>query len=344
MLAVPLARSVRNMLVWFRPETIQTVSWGGDPADKPMTAGPHGPRLTPRRSFELFVESVRARSLPWTSAEVSASQRLRMLVMELVVNRAEQLAVLNDDLRRSNEELDAFAYIASHDLKEPLRGIHKYAHQLLALASGEPEQQRRLEGLVRLTLRMDGLLDSLLHFSRVGRVVLELEETDLGDVLGEALEMVDARRRESRNDIRVARPLPTVRCDRMRVREVFVNLLSNAIKYNDKPVGRIEVSFLHPHEAQAQSWWTEELRGQRVYYVRDNGIGIAPQHIEQIFKMFKRLHGREEFGGGAGAGLAIVRKLVQRHGGEIWVESQPGEGSTFFFTIPSDEGTRHATS
>lgn len=338
-LAFPLSRTRRSLMVWFRPETIQTVSWGGNPHDKPTVPGPHGPRLTPRVSFELFRESVHQRSLPWHPVEVDAAVRLRVLVMELVVSRAERLADLNADLARSNEELDAFAYVASHDLKEPLRGIHKYAHQLLEDATlVDEEHRRKLDGLVRLTLRMDSLLDSLLHFSRVGRVTLQLEDTDLDEVLAEALEMVDARRTDERTEIVVPRPLPHARCDRVRCREIFVNLLSNALKYNDKPRMRIEVGFIRPGEPHPRPGCPLAAASQVIYYVRDNGVGIPAKHHAQVFKMFKRLHGRDEYGGGAGAGLTIVKKLVERHRGQIWIDSIPGEGTAFFFTLPGEEG------
>lgn len=338
-LAFPLSRTRRSLMVWFRPETIQTVRWGGDPHDKPMVIGPHGPRLTPRHSFALFRESVHQRSLPWHPVEVDAAARLRLMVMELVVSRAERLADLNADLARSNEELDAFAYVASHDLKEPLRGIHKYAYQLLEDAAAlDEEQRRKLDGLVRLTLRMDSLLDSLLHFSRVGRVALQLEDIDLDEVLGEALEMVDARRAGERTEIVVPRPLPHARCDRVRCREIFVNLLSNALKYNDKPLTRIEVGYVRPGEAHPRPGCPPAAVGQVIYYVCDNGVGIAAKHHAQVFRMFKRLHGRDEYGGGAGAGLTIVKKLVERHRGQIWLDSVLGEGTTFFFTLPGEEG------
>ena len=190
LLAAPLSRSGQNLMMWFRPEVKQTVNWGGNPQDKPSVAGPHGARLTPRRSFELFSESVHQQALPWLQVEIDAAARLRALIMELVIVRAERLAGLNADLARSNEELDAFAYVASHDLKEPLRGIHKYAHQLMEAEPANEEERRKLDGLMRLTLRMDSLLDSLLHFSRVGREELTLEQVDLNDVLADAIEMV----------------------------------------------------------------------------------------------------------------------------------------------------------
>ena len=184
----------RDLLVWFRPETIQTVNWAGNPLDKPLTPGPHGSRLTPRASFELFVESVRQRALPWSTVEIDSALRLRMLVMELVISRTERLTALNADLTRSNEELDAFAYVAAHDLKERLRGIHRYAHQLLENAETLDEENRRVQALMRLTVRMDSLLDSLLHFARVGRANLAFESVNLNEVVEEALRSVPSPR------------------------------------------------------------------------------------------------------------------------------------------------------
>jgi two-component system, chemotaxis family, sensor kinase Cph1 len=337
LLAAPLSRSGQNLMMWFRPEVKKTVNWGGNPHDKPMVTGPHGSRLTPRRSFELFSESVHQQSVPWLQVEIDAAARLRALIMELVIVRAERLAGLNADLARSNEELDAFAYVASHDLKEPLRGIHKYAHQLMEAAPADEEERRKLDGLMRLTLRMDSLLDSLLHFSRVGREELTLENVDLNEVLADAIEMVGSRTGDGRTQIVAPRALPQIMCDRVRVREVLVNLLSNAIKYNDKAAKRVEVGYVEAQEASLRITFPAGTEGQTVYYVRDNGIGIAPRHFDQVFKMFKRLHGREEYGGGTGAGLTIVRKLVERHRGQVWPQSVAGEGSTFFFTLSAGD-------
>ena len=337
-MALRLSRVGPDMLIWFRPEIIQTVQWGGNPHDMPLLTGPHGPRLTPRKSFELFTESVRRRSQPWREVEIDAAARLRLLIVELVVTRAEQLADLNADLLRSNEDLDAFAYVASHDLKEPLRGIHKYAHQLLEAAKEvDTEQRFKLEGLMRLTLRMDTLLDTLLHFSRVGRVALAFEDVDLNEVVAEAIEMVGSRIHDDNTQIVIPRPLPTVRCDRVRCREIYVNLLSNALKYNNSSVKRIELGHIQPSKATNHLGLHPEAAGQIVYTVRDNGIGIQEKHYEQVFKMFSRLHGRDEFGGGTGAGLTIVKKLVERQGGIVWLTSIPGEGTTFFFTLPCAE-------
>lgn len=335
-IAVQISRTRRDMIMWFRPETMRTVNWAGNPNDKPLVPGPNGMRLTPRRSFELFVESVRARSRPWLEIEIDCALRLRLLVMDLVNVAGERMADLNVDLTNSNEELDAFAYVASHDLKEPLRGIHRYAHQLMECVEAlGGEHRHRLESLMRLTLRMDSLLDSLLHYSRVGRTSLEFEQVDLNEVVAEALEMVGVRAHENTCQIVFERPLPTVLCDMVRVREIFSNLISNALKYNRQKIPRLEIGFMLANEAIDRPSAPALADGHTIYFVRDNGIGVEPRHFEQIFGMFKRLHGRDEFGGGVGAGLTVVKKVVNRHGGEIWLDSVLGSGSIFYFTLPS---------
>jgi light-regulated signal transduction histidine kinase (bacteriophytochrome) len=239
------------------------------------------------------------------------------------------------NLTVSNEELDAFAYVASHDLKEPLRGIHRYAHQLLENAQAlSQEDRQRLDSLMRLTLRMDSLLNSLLHFSRVGRTNLEFETVNLNELVADALEMVGVRKEDNTCHISIPRPLPTIECNPERVREIFSNLISNAIKYNvhDRPF--VELTYVAPEDVQARQNAPPLAHGHTIYCVRDDGIGIEQRHFEQVFRMFKRLHGRDEFGGGMGAGLTVVQKVVQRHGGTIWLESTLGQGSCFYFTLP----------
>jgi light-regulated signal transduction histidine kinase (bacteriophytochrome) len=342
-LAVSMSKTARQLILWFRPAVAQTVAWAGNPSDAPTVLGPHGPRLTPRASFTLWQESVAARSLPWTTAEREAALYLRSLVMDLVVSRSEELGALNSELASSNEELDAFAYVASHDLKEPLRGIHRHAALLKKdIEAGralDAQALERLEAVTRLTVRMDGLLDALLHFSRVGRLKLQPQMEDLNAVLAESIEMLGTQPAEARCSIRIPRPLPHVLGDRVRIREIFTNLLSNAIKYNDKAERWVEIGYIEPHEATSLllASDTPAVRQQTIYYVRDNGIGIAVKHRAQVFGIFKRLHTRDAFGGGSGAGLTIARRLVERHGGLLWLTSALGEGSTFFFTLAASE-------
>ena len=157
-------------------------------------------------------------------------------------------------------------------------------------------------------------------YSRVGRANLAIQETNLDEVVKEVRESLEIVLEERGVELRVPAPLPTLRCDKVRVAEVFRNLISNAMKYNDKPVKWIEVGY----EAQA-------------FYVSDNGIGIREKHLDAIFRIFKRLHARDQYGGGTGAGLSIVKKIVERHGGRIWIESKFGEGSRFNFTLEPEK-------
>ena len=323
-LAVALRPQAGDYLIWFRPEVVQTVNWAGNP-EKAVQGDGDGGQLHPRASFEAWRETVRGRSLPWQPAEVRAAAELRGRILDVVVRGADRLAALNDELRRSNEELDSFTYIASHDLKEPLRGIHNYATMLLEETEGtlDTGAARRVETMIRLTRRMDAMFDSLLTYSRVGQLEIKRVPTSLQQLLGDVLDTLQARIAESGTAIRVPQPLPTVACDPVRTAAIFQNLITNALKYNDKPERWIEAGF------------QEGDGSPPVFYVRDNGIGIPQKHWATIFQVFRRLHGRDKFGGGVGAGLTIVKRLVERHNGRVWLQSEVGEGSTFLFTLES---------
>ena len=229
-------------------------------------------------------------------------------------------------LARSNSELDDFAHVVSHDLKEPLRGIRNYSGFLLE-DYGETldeEGRTKLEALPRLTARLEKLLDSLLHYSRVGRTELSVETTDLQALVEDVVDSIHVSLEEADVEIRIPDSLPTRVCDPVRVAEIFRNLLTNAMKYNDKDEKWIEVGF-------------DSGSNDGVFYVRDNGIGIREKHLDSVFRIFKRLHARDAFGGGTGSGLTIVKKLVERHGGTIQVESVFREGSTFKFSLAEPE-------
>jgi light-regulated signal transduction histidine kinase (bacteriophytochrome) len=321
LLAVPVSRTRSDLLLWFRPERVETVNWAGYPYEKPVEVGPFGPRLTPRKSFELWKESVHGTAREWAEIEVDAAARLRASVVDVVIGHAEQLARVNKELQATVEELDAFAYLASHDLKEPLRGIHNYAAFLMEDFEGKlgPDGEAKLHAIMRLTQRMEALIESLLHYSRTGRGELLVRDKDLNALLRDVLDNLQARVAETGAEVRVPRPLPTVRCDPVLVGEVLENLISNALKYNDQPQKWVEVGC--------------QDGPVPVFYVRDNGIGIPDKHHGTVFRIFKRLHARDKYGGGTGAGLTIVKKIVERHGGRVWLESAEGAGTTFYFTL-----------
>lgn len=177
---------------------------------------------------------------------------------------------------------------------------------------------------------MEDLINSLLHYSRFGRAELVFQPVNLEEVVESVLDVIKISQPEPA-DFRIPRPLPTVRCDRTQITELFTNLISNAIKYNDREQKWIEIGYILPDESDPMP---ESInRSETVYFVRDNGIGIRAKHLENIFKIFKRLHPAGQYGGGTGAGLTIAKKIVERHGGNIAVESTFGEGSTFYFTL-----------
>ncbi len=331
-LALEISRVHHNYILWFRPEVIQSVSWGGNP-NKPVEVFSDGSlRMSPRKSFALWQETVQGCALPWKPCEVEAVTELRSLVVGVVLRQADKLASMNFELQRSNEELDSFAYVASHDLKEPLRGIHNYANFLMEDYADvlDDDGIAKLQTLVRLTQRMEDLINSLLHFSRLGRAELIRQPVNLNDVVQQVIGTLTIARPQSEVEFRIPQPLKSVQCDRAQINELFSNLISNAIKYNDKPQKWVEIGCV---EGNGESKISPT---SLTFYVRDNGIGIPEEHLDKIFQIFRRLHGRDDFGGGTGVGLTIARKIVERHGGRIWVESIPTLGSTFYFTLSAE--------
>ncbi len=328
LLAVRLSKRRPEFVMWFRPEQAQTVAWAGDPS-KPVEVDTSdgSVRLMPRTSFAIWKETVAGRSRPWADFEVKAAADLRWAIVEVILARAEETERLNRELKDVNIELDSFAYMASHDLKEPLRGINHMA-TFLEQGLGEridPGSRQQIETIVKLTKRMDDLIESLLQYSRTGRADLVMVECDLDAVLDDVLLSLEPRIAETRTTVRRTGKLPLVRADRARLREALSNLVSNAIKYNDKPERWVEIG--------------ADTSQPGVFYVRDNGIGIAERNFERIFQIFRRLHGRDEFGGGTGAGLTIAKKTIERHGGRMWLTSTVGEGTTCFFTLAAEEGS-----
>ncbi|MFZ5572909.1 MAG: PAS domain S-box protein, partial [Thermodesulfobacteriota bacterium] len=206
-------------------------------------------------------------------------------------------------LKRSNQELDDFAYIASHDLREPLRAISNYSTFLMEDHGEELDAAARskIEAILRLCKREEELISSLLHFSRLGRTDLIRRPVDLNPVVKDIAEILSSTHPEENLRIRIPRPLPTIECDEVRIREIFSNLINNGIKYNTRSKKHIEIAAEKESNHPDAGW---------ILSVTDNGIGIPRKHLSRIFTLFKRLHGRDQYGGGTGAGLTIVKKIV----------------------------------
>ncbi|WP_414564829.1 MULTISPECIES: ATP-binding protein [unclassified Anabaena] len=324
LLLLRISKVRRYYILWFRPEVIQTVNWAGNPNDSLKVEADGSVTLCPRKSFAAWQETVRLTSLPWQECELDSAIALRNAIVGIVLSKADELAKINLELERSNQELASFAYAASHDLKEPLRGIYNFSTVLLEDYNQvlDDEGIECLETVVTLSVRMETLINALLRLSQLGQVQLHRQATNLNELINHVIDVFRASRQETQFiDIRIPRPLPTIQCDRVLVNEIFSNLIGNAFKYNEKPNQWVEIGYLDTDEHPL------------VFYVRDNGIGIPEHHLETIFRLFKRLHSQEKYGGGAGAGLAIVKKIVELHDGQIWVDSTLGVGSAFYFTL-----------
>jgi len=229
-----------------------------------------------------------------------------------------------DELARSNEELQQFAYVASHDLQEPLRAVAGYLSLIDERFHDTLDDKGRLQiaGAIQGAERMHALIIDLLELSRVGTSTKAFQPSDLNAALDAALSRLNASIRDSGATI-TRDPLPPLTVDATQMSQLFQNLIGNALKFRGKAAPEIHIS-------------AEPQPGQWLFAVRDNGIGIEPQYFERIFQIFQRLHTRKEYPG-TGIGLAICKKIVERHGGRISVQSQPGRGSTFCFTIPDKQ-------
>jgi len=228
------------------------------------------------------------------------------------------------ELARSNEELEQFAYIASHDLQEPLRMVSSYVQLLERRYRNKLDSSGKefIDFAVDGAKRMQKLINDLLAFSRIGTRGKELRHTDSSIVLAEVMTNLEPAIEESGAKI-THTAMPTVMADVSQLVQLLQNLISNAIKFRKIDPPDIYISA----ERQTDKW---------LFCVQDNGIGIEPQYAEQIFQIFEQLHSRAEYPG-TGVGLAICKKIVERHGGQIWVESELGKGSKFYFTMPAVE-------
>ncbi len=237
----------------------------------------------------------------------------------------QRVAERTEELRALNRELEAFAYSVSHDLRTPLRAIDGFARMLEEdFADGLGPEGRRRVGIIRSSAReMGRLIEDLLSFSRLGRRALEKQRFPLRPMVGEVFEQLRADAGQRRLEPQLA-PLPEVDADPRLIRQVIANLLSNAIKYTaPRPTALVEVR-------------ARETEHDHVITVADNGVGFDPRHADRLFRVFSRLHPAEQFEG-SGIGLALVQRIVERHGGRVWAEGQTDRGARFSFTLPGSD-------
>ncbi len=332
LLAVSLGGAPKNLMVWFRPELARDVTWGGNPA-KPAEPATGEVRLSPRKSFDAWTERVHGHSRPWKQYEIAAANSLRDMIVDIILRRSTELEQMNTQLTRTNEELEAFAYVASHDLKEPLRQIETFGTLLERSFRKEgrtnSDATRWFDGIQSSSRRLRTLINDLAEYSRIGRHANPFAPVALAELIEEVQVDLGRLLDETGATVEVG-PLPVVMCDRTQMRQVMQNILANAVKYR------------HPDRAPAigfsavvtgASGSSPPAMPLLELSIGDNGIGLDERYREQIFEPFQRLHSADEYEG-SGIGLAICRKIIERHRGTISVTSRLGHGSIFKIVLP----------
>jgi len=286
--------------------------------------------IEPVEYFEnpVLTKSGHQRIIAWRSTVLSdRSGRIEAMLSsgEDITDRKDaerQSAGLLDEVESANRELKDFAYIVSHDLKAPLRGIKSLADWISTDYADkfDDEGKEQMNMLMARVDRMHNLIDGVLQYSRVGRIREKIVRIDLDELVPEVVDMVCP---PESIEIEIENPLPVIECEKTRIMQVFQNLISNAVKYMDKPQGLIRIG-------------CSEEDGCWKFSVSDNGPGIEPEHFDRIFQIFQTLSPRDEVES-TGVGLAVVKKIMEFYNGKIWLESKPGQGSTFFFTLPRQE-------
>ena len=321
-LAISISRLHRHHIVWFRPEIVQTVVWAGNPHKTPTTE--RDTRLHPRRSFSSWKEQVGGRSLPWTSGEVHAVQELRQALIGVVLRRAEEMAEVAMELGRVNKELEAFSYTVSHDLRAPMRHIAGFVDLVLEMEGQglSARSQRYLAHVKEASAHAGQLVDALLDFSRMGRSAIKHASIHTGPMIDDLVAEQNAMNKDRRIDWVIQRPLPRLWGDPVLLQVAVRNLVANAVKYTrPREVARIEISAVEDETGVGLS-------------IADNGVGFQMKYVGKLFGVFQRLHQSESFEG-TGIGLASVRRIVERHGGQVDAWGEPERGARFSFTLPT---------
>jgi light-regulated signal transduction histidine kinase (bacteriophytochrome) len=319
-LAISLSELHSAYLMWFRPELVRTVEWAGDP----RKSAPSLDRIQPRKSFESWKEQVRLRAAPWRPTEIAAARALRGAIIGIVMRRAEELASLADELKRSNKELEAFSYSVSHDLRAPFRHIVGYSELLREQAPLEGKARHYVDSISDSAAAAGRLVDDLLNFSHLGRTGLAHARVDMNKLAQEAKRTVEVDTRDRIIDWRLD-PLPDAWGDAAMLRQVMVNLVGNAAKYS-RPRERAEIRIT-----------AEAGEQEAIYSVQDNGVGFDMRYVAKIFGVFQRLHRTEDFEG-TGIGLALVKRIIDRHKGRLWAHGEVGRGATIWFALPNRPG------
>ncbi|WP_427914455.1 ATP-binding protein [Ramlibacter sp. MMS24-I3-19] len=323
-LAISISQVHQHVVIWFRHELVRTVQWAGDPKREVEV---RDGRIHPRKSFASWKQQVRGRSLPWNQAELGAAAELRNALIGIVLRRAEEMAEVATELGRVNKELEAFSYTVSHDLRAPMRHIAGYV-DLVQDMEGKAlsDRAQRYLGHVKEAAAYAGhLVDALLDFSRMGRSAMKRSMVDTRMLVGELVAEFTRQEPQRTIEWQIDDPLPKVWADPFLLQVALRNLIGNAVKYTrGRATAHVRISPVRNAEGEGLE-------------IVDNGVGFQQKYVAKLFGVFQRLHQAEDFEG-TGIGLASVRRIVERHGGNVWAHGEPDKGATFGFTLPKAQG------
>jgi light-regulated signal transduction histidine kinase (bacteriophytochrome) len=314
-----ITRELGDYLVWFRPEQISVVNWAGKP-EKHTELNANGLlQISPRHSFEVWSQTISGISASWSLAEMNAIIRLKEEINYATNLKAGAIRLMNERLREAYEELESFSYTISHDLKNPIASIKSYAQLLIRDQTILERGQQMLQRIADRADQMNLMINAVLDYSRIGRSAMLYRPINTGNLIGDIIKDLELVRNTDKLQITVG-DTPEIQGDPMMMLQVFSNLISNAVKYSqysEPPVIHIE----------------GKINDKGVLYtISDNGLGIAPADLNRIFELFNRMDNVKDIEG-SGVGLAIVKRIVEKHKGKIWVESELESGSTFFVSL-----------
>jgi chemotaxis family two-component system sensor kinase Cph1 len=311
-----ISRELEKYIVWFKPEQLQTINWAGQPPDKQALHANGMLNISPRNSFEVWSQLVSATSEAWSKQNVLSINLLRQEINYTVNQKADAVKLLNESLRLAYEELETFSYTISHDLKTPIASIKGYA-QLLArdqmiLDRGKEMAQRIADRADQMNLMIGAVLD----YSRIGKSNMQMHKVPTKPIIDGIMKDLLLQYSDFALEITTGKT-PDLKGDPTMLEQVFSNLLGNAAKYSQ---------YANPAKVHIEGWSEDE---HVCYAIRDNGLGIAETDLPKIFELFNRMENVKDIEG-SGVGLAIVKRIVEKHQGRIWAESKIGQGSTFY--------------
>lgn len=322
LLSITLSKELKEYVIWFKPQIIEEVSWGGNPEKAMEIDKENGEvKLTPRKSFAKWTQELEFHATPWKDAQIAGALQLREELLQIINFKANELRQFNEKLRIAYQELDAFSFTISHDLRTPLTSIYSYCELLMEFATkkDDKESEEILQLVLKNAKRMNEMIKAILKYAKINSADLKKTLVNMQPMLELVVTSIKSNYKK---DIAITiSNMPDLFAEPIMVSQVFQNLIDNAVKYSftkDKVIISIT---------------GEEREEEVVYSISDNGIGIEMKYADKIFEIFSRLHNQSHYEG-YGVGLSIVKRIMERFKGKVWFESKLNEGSTFYISFP----------